>query len=250
MRAMAEAGAEYTIDQLAQQTGMSARNIRAHQSRGLLAPPTLRGRTGYYNDRHVARVELIQRLQSDGFSLALIQRLLRVTGDSTDGLLRLAEMLHGPFGVHEPQVVELRELEERFNTRSGDVRTRLEELGVLRALDGRRVEEVTPLVFKGGEVFADMGVPAEALVEIGVDVRKHMDAIAKACLRLFVDYVWQPFEQRGQPEEGLEKVVEAVEVLRGVASGAMGSLFQVAMGDVLEKRFGSELRRLELQRRG
>ena len=69
---MAVGTSELTIDQLAQRTGMSARNIRAHQSRGLLAPPTLRGRTGYYNDEHVARIELIQRLQADGFHTILL----------------------------------------------------------------------------------------------------------------------------------------------------------------------------------
>jgi DNA-binding transcriptional MerR regulator len=245
---MAEDTAEYTIDQLAQETGMSARNIRAHQSRGLLEPPKLRGRTGYYTEHHAARVKLIQRLQSDGFSLALIQRLLRAAGDSTDGLLRLARALHGPFGTPDTRLVELRELSERFHSRSAEVTGQLESLGVLRTREDGMVEEVTPLVFRGGEVFADLGVPAEALVEVGVEVRKHMDAIATACLRLFLDYVWQPFEERGQPEQGLEKVLDTVEVLRGVASGAMGSIFQIAMGEVLEKRFGSELRRLESQR--
>jgi DNA-binding transcriptional MerR regulator len=229
---------------------MSARNIRAHQSRGLLEPPTLRGRTGYYNERHLDRVVLIQRLQSDGFSLALIQRLLKATGDSTDGLLRLARALHGPFGTAESRTVELNELEERFRTRSPEVRAQLESLGVLRTHEDGLAEEVAPLVFRGGEVFADIGVPAEALLEVGADVRKHMDAVAKSCLRLFVDYVWQPFEERGQPDEGLEKVLDAAETLRGVAAGAIGSLFQIAMGEVLEKRFGSELRRLELERHG
>lgn len=247
---MGEAAPEFTIDQLAQQTGMSARNIRAHQSRGLLAPPTLRGRTGYYNSRHVDRVTLIQRLQRDGFSLALIQRLLRTAGDSTEGVLRLAEALHGPFGTQEPRVVPLRELEERFHSRSPEVRARLETLGVVRSLGDGLVEEVTPMVFRGGEVFADLGAPAEALVEVAAEMRKQLDAIAAACLRLFVDYVWQPFEQAGQPEQGLEKVLDTVDNLRDVAHGAMGSLFQVAMGEVLEKRFGAELRRLELQRHG
>jgi DNA-binding transcriptional MerR regulator len=38
---MAEAVAELTIDELARETGMTVRNIRAHQSRGLL--PAARG---------------------------------------------------------------------------------------------------------------------------------------------------------------------------------------------------------------
>ena len=55
---------------------MTVRNVRAHQSRGLLPPPEVRGRTGYYGAEHVARVELIRELQADGFNLELIRRLL------------------------------------------------------------------------------------------------------------------------------------------------------------------------------
>ena len=70
------AGAELTIDELARETGMTARNIRAHQSRGLLPPPEVRARTGYYTADHVARIKLIQDMQSQGFNLKAIERLL------------------------------------------------------------------------------------------------------------------------------------------------------------------------------
>ncbi len=43
----AEVTVDLTIDELAQRTG-TVRNVRAHQSRGLLPPPEVRGRTGYY----------------------------------------------------------------------------------------------------------------------------------------------------------------------------------------------------------
>ena len=36
---------ELTVEQLAYETGMSVRNIRNHQSRGLLPPPEVRART-------------------------------------------------------------------------------------------------------------------------------------------------------------------------------------------------------------
>ena len=45
---------------------MTVRNIRAHQTRGLLPPPVVRGRTGYYNEEHVARIELTREMQADG----------------------------------------------------------------------------------------------------------------------------------------------------------------------------------------
>ena len=40
--------ADLTIEQLAAETGMTVRNIRAHQARGLLDPPEVRLRVGYY----------------------------------------------------------------------------------------------------------------------------------------------------------------------------------------------------------
>ena len=68
--------ASMTIDELARRTGMTVRNIRAHQSRGLVPPPEVRGRTGYYGDEHLARIELIKELQADGPKM-LDMRLLR-----------------------------------------------------------------------------------------------------------------------------------------------------------------------------
>src|SRR5215212_9779594 len=54
-----------TIDELARRTRLTVRNIRAYQSRGLVPPPELRGRTGYYSEDHVARIELIRELDLD-----------------------------------------------------------------------------------------------------------------------------------------------------------------------------------------
>src|SRR6478672_10954549 len=75
--------ASMTIDELARRSGMTVRNIRAHQSRGLVPPPEVRGRTGYYGDDHVGRVELIQALQADGFNLESIRKLLDTAGGSS-----------------------------------------------------------------------------------------------------------------------------------------------------------------------
>ena len=58
------ADAALTIDELARRTGMTVRNIRAHQSRGLLPAPQVRGRTGYYGAEHEQRINLIRELQA------------------------------------------------------------------------------------------------------------------------------------------------------------------------------------------
>lgn len=242
--------AELTIDELAQRTGMSARNIRAHQSRGLLAPPTLRGRTGYYTDEHVARIEMIQELQADGYSLELIQRLVRSAGGSTDDVLRFSKALHQPWGDERPRVVERSELQERFNSQASEPLRRVLDLGLLRSLGDGRYEQVTPHAWEGAEAFAELGVDVDEIVAVAGEVREHLDAIATAFLRLFADHVWRPFEVAGEPDEGLAHVLEAIERLRPLALATIQSMFQMAMGEAAEKRLGSELVRLERESRG
>jgi DNA-binding transcriptional MerR regulator len=65
-----------TINQLAEAVGMTARNIRAYQSRGLVHAPRIEGRHARYGGDHVARLELIASLQAEGFTLAAIKRLI------------------------------------------------------------------------------------------------------------------------------------------------------------------------------
>jgi DNA-binding transcriptional MerR regulator len=243
--------AELTIDQLAERTGMSARNIRAHQSRGLLAPPTLRGRTGYYSDEHIARVELIQELQADGFSLELIRKLVAMAAGSSEEVLRFTRALRQPLGDERPRVIEQRELQRRFSSTAREPLARALELGLLRALGDGRFEEVTPQAWRGAEAAAQLGVPAQELVEVAAQAREHIDAVAAAFLRLFVDHVGRPFEEAGRPEDGLGPVLEALARLQPLAAATVQSLFQMSMGEAAQKRLGSELERLErLERHG
>jgi DNA-binding transcriptional MerR regulator len=60
---------------MAHVAGVTARNLRAYQSLGLLAAPRLAGRLGLYDTEHLARIRSIRRLQSRGFSLAGIKEL-------------------------------------------------------------------------------------------------------------------------------------------------------------------------------
>src|SRR5213083_2244877 len=103
-----------TIDELARQTGMTVRNIRAHQSRSLLPPPEVRGRTGYYGEEHVARIELIKELQADGFNLESIRKLLEGAGGSSSEVLDFSRTLRAPFEDEQPEIISAEELAERW----------------------------------------------------------------------------------------------------------------------------------------
>src|SRR5918998_2570272 len=84
---------EMTVEQLAQETGMTVRNIRAHQSRGLLPPPAVRARTGYYGADHLARLRLIQELQGNGYNLAAIKDLVNRSQGAPQEALAFARAL-------------------------------------------------------------------------------------------------------------------------------------------------------------
>ena len=65
-----------TIGELAEAAGMTVRNVRNHQARGLIAPPSLVARTGYYGTEHLERLKLIRAMQAEGFNLEAIAYLL------------------------------------------------------------------------------------------------------------------------------------------------------------------------------
>ena len=68
--------AELTVDELAARAGVTVRNLRAYAARGLLPPPRMVGRTGYYGREHVARLLLVREMLAEGYSLAMIERTL------------------------------------------------------------------------------------------------------------------------------------------------------------------------------
>src|SRR5688572_20636993 len=100
---------QLTIEQLAAESGMSVRNIRAHQARGLLSPPEVRQRVGYYGPDHVARLRLITELQADGFNLKGIEHLLANEGAS-ESMLSFRRAITAPFEDEQPEMITAEEL--------------------------------------------------------------------------------------------------------------------------------------------
>src|SRR4051794_17204984 len=77
------------LTELAARVGMTARNIRAHQSRGLLPPPIRKGRVACYGLEHEDVLLRIKELQARGYNLAAIEALLREGPDELAALQRL-----------------------------------------------------------------------------------------------------------------------------------------------------------------
>ena len=240
--AAAAGQASMTIDELARRTGMTVRNIRAHQSRGLVPPPEVRGRTGYYGEEHLGRIELFKELQADGFNLEAIRRLLEGAGGSSSEVLNFSRALRAPFEDEEPEVLDTDEMEERWGGADPALLARAEKLGMMRPLGDGRYEVLSPRLQRAGIELAALGIPAEKSLEIGEKVRRHARGVARVFVEVFVENVWKPFNRAGRPEEEWPKVREALERLRPLASEALLAIFQQVMSEAVEEAAGREIR--------
>jgi DNA-binding transcriptional MerR regulator len=75
----------YSIEELAAQAGMTARNVRAYRTRGLLPPPLRRGRVTRYDRAHLERLRDVQQLREAGVPLRMITEAAERGADLSQG---------------------------------------------------------------------------------------------------------------------------------------------------------------------
>jgi len=238
-----DAEAAYTIDELAQATGMTTRNIRAHQSRGLLPPPVVRGRTGYYSDEHAARLRLILHMQADGFNLGAIRRVLdSVPSGSARQVVDFESALRAAWEAEPVETVTGEELVRRFGTADVGLVRRAERLGALRDLGDGRFELLSSMLVRTAEQLVALGLDAEACIGAAEDVARHAHGVARRYVRLYLDTVWQPFEEAGRPEADWPRMHETLERIRPLALDSLAALFRLAMAEEVERASAQVLR--------
>jgi DNA-binding transcriptional MerR regulator len=236
-----------TIEQLAAATGMSVRNIRAHQARGLLDPPDVRMRVGYYGPEHVAQLRMIRELQDDGFNLTGIKRLLEDGTGTAERLLTFKQALTAPVGAERAQKLTLAELGRRFRVSAAEapgVLATAERLGVLRPIGEGVYEVPSPSLLALAEEVVARGIAVDSALEILEEIERHCDAVSRSFVELFLQEVWKPFAQADMPSERWPEIEQAVERLRPIASEALIAIFQQRLGTEVEAAFVEIARRL------
>lgn len=236
--------AELTVEQLAYETGMSVRNIRNHQSRGLLPPPEVRGRIGYYGPQHVARLRLIQELQAEGFKLSAISRLIGEHGADADRFVGLRQAVTAPFATEAPEVVDRQELRERFGIDDdAKLLARAQKLGLLIDLGDNRYEAPSPALLRAAEEVQKLGIDLPAALAAIEKLSRNSHAAARVFVDLFVEELWKPFDEAGRPDEGWAEITSAIERLRPLALEALNATFRLSLTAEVEKAFGEVLER-------
>jgi DNA-binding transcriptional MerR regulator len=226
-----------TIGELARRTGMTIRNIRAHQTRGLLPPPEVHGRTGYYNEDHVARIELTREMQAEGLNLEAIRRVLETSEGSSREMVDFARALGAPFEDETPEIFDEEELAAAWRVERFDPRLthRAEKIGILRQLPDGKFEVISPRLQQAGAALIELGVSPQAALDTAEELRRSSEGVARTFVELFVREIWEPFDKAGRPEEDWPKVREALDRMRPLASDALLAMFQITMGESTEK---------------
>jgi DNA-binding transcriptional MerR regulator len=236
-----------TIGELAERTGMTVRNIRAHQTRGILPPPVVHGRTGYYDEEHVARIELTRELQGEGLNLEAIRRMGESVNGAAEEIHNLTRSLRVPFEEEAPEIVDLLELaglwkEEVEEGRGLEMLERGEKLGVIRALPDGKVEVISPRMMKAAAALAEVGMSPDAVLATAEKLRRKVNDIAQLFTDLFLEQVWKPFDAAGRPEEDWPKVRKALDRTRPLGADVLAGVFQIAMAEATDKAMGRAIR--------
>lgn len=149
--------AAYTINELADRAEVTPRNIRAYQSRGLLAPPTMQGRVGYYDDEHLVRLRLIRTLQEDGFNLTAIAALLAAGPGEAERMHRISPPALDRMAVG-PQAELSADGHAALESVGDDLVNILVSNGVIRRLPSGQYAAASPALLAAARELLEHGV--------------------------------------------------------------------------------------------
>jgi DNA-binding transcriptional MerR regulator len=213
--------AEYRIDDLARAAGMTVRNVRAYQERGLLHPPARQGRTGVYDETHLARLRLIGQLLDLGYTSAHITGFIESweAGHDLGQSLGLEAALLAPGSGEIPEEISREELIEMFGgVFEPDAFVAAERMGVIAALSDDRWEVRSPRLLRAGAELVGIGMPLLEVLDLGAQLRLRVAAVASLFVSSVAPYIVGEHPAGWVPDDAeMPRIVGLVEQMRPLA---------------------------------
>lgn len=241
-----------TVEDLANQTGVSVRNIRAYQTAGLLPPPRLQGRLGLYGQEHLGKLELIRDLRQQGFGLEAIGSMLANTPDGAWSEYSLVTHLFSKsfFTVEPAQRKAMTEMAAHWGaTASPEQKARLARNGLYRPVEGDEVEMLSPSLERIGIQLAELGVSLDTVLDLQDELIRHTRAIAKIYVeQLFLDLIQLMTKDKPADAATPAAAIDAKQIaqlhavferLRPLAVGSITAAFPV----VLQQEFDNGIKK-------
>ena len=227
-----EPGKEYTIDELSREAGVTARNIRAYQDKGILSPPLIRGRTGIYSNEHLSRLRMIISLLDRGYTAASIRELLHgiEEGVGIQELIGVENAVISPWSNEESVVVSMAELGLMFGSSlTPEAVMKAVQLGLFK-LEGTDIRISSMSTMKAGAELTKLGIPLLDMLDIISMMRENVERVANEMVKLVADNVLEPFDE-GElpPKDELPRIAELIWRLRPLAEIAVKAELARAM---------------------
>jgi DNA-binding transcriptional MerR regulator len=241
-----------TIEQLALQSGLSVRNIRSHQARGLLPPPVVRRRIGYYGSEHLERLRVIGELQGEGLNLKAVKQLLDDTDGTVERLLSLRRSAPEPVAPEQPEVLTEPELEERLALAGRDrqkLTRKLEDRGYIGPIAEGHYEVTSPALLDALESLLARGIAPAHVIDLVDSIHDHTAAVARRLTRSFLEDVWKPFAGANAPEGTWPEIADSISRLPALGESALRSAFLHEIDTELDKALGKAAHELSQRKR-
>ena len=228
---------EFRINDLAQVSGVSVRNIRVYQDRGLLPPPTIKGRTGWYSDEHLVRLNLISRMLERGYTFATISELLQAAhyGMKVEHVLRGTPKGNRFRTIKRAATITFTELKKTLGASERSI-TLSQKLGLLTK-DGAHYAIRNPEVLEGAEALVKGGIDIDVLLDRWVRVESDLADVARS----FVSIITDEFFDENLPNLGeakLAQIAELIQTVRPMAHEIVETTFSRALDAEISRAIG------------
>ena len=235
-------GTEYRLDELARRADVASTTVRLYQAKGLLAPPRLEGRTGWYDDAHLSRLRLIARLQGEGYSLAGVADLLDQweRGRSLDAVIGVEAELDALLGDVHAIVVEPQELAARMPTDAltPELMERAQALGLVQLTDDGRIRIGDRRFLEAGAALGELGVPPEVTLDEWEALAAHTDEIAERFVTLFEQRLAPADWQRGLDTDQARDLAATLARLQATARLILTAALDASLARLGRERLG------------
>jgi DNA-binding transcriptional MerR regulator len=210
------------------------RSLRVLQDKGLLPPPALRGRTGWYDDHHLARVRLVLRLQQRGFTLSAINELIRAweNGRNLSDVLGLEEALTNPWTEEAPGRATQAELEARIGQcLTPEQLERMVRIGTLTP-DGDGYVIPSPALIAAGIEMVKTGLPLDAVLDVSTTLGADLRAVAGRLTDSVAEYLVSDTPD-GLPDDNVMELIGTIDRLRAQAGASVSVWFALMMDEAV-----------------
>lgn len=235
-------GNGYRLDELARQAEVASTTVRLYQSKGLLAPPRLEGRTGWYNDSHLSRLRLIARLQSEGHSLAGIADLLEKweSGGSLDAVIGIEAELDSLLGEAHAIVLDPADLLARFpeGSMTPELMQRTAALGLIEPTEDGRVRVADRRFLDSGAALAELGIPADVILDEWDALVAHTDEVAERFITIFETHLAPKGWKSGLDADQAQELATTLAQLQVTARRVLAAALNASIARLGRERLG------------